>query len=70
MTNIEMLLGEISKIVVKERTQQKEKRKRGENFNVFSVLGLSTSEVRLHSSFLAELLSFLKRFLKLWLIIK
>jgi len=29
---------------------------KGENFNVFEILGLSTNEVRTHSSFLAELL--------------
>lgn len=56
MTNIEILLKQISKIVVKEKIQQEEKRKRGENFNIFDVLGLSTNEVRLHSAFLAELL--------------
>ncbi|MBQ9575876.1 MAG: PD-(D/E)XK nuclease family protein [Muribaculaceae bacterium] len=57
MANIETLIKQISKIVVEERIQQEEKRKRGENFNIFSVLGLSTSEVRLHSAFLAELLN-------------
>lgn len=57
MTNIETLLKQISEIVIKERIQQEEKRKRGENFNIFSVLGLSTSEVRLHSAFLGELLN-------------
>lgn len=56
MANLEELLKEVSKIVVEEKTQQEEKRKRGENFNIFKVLGLSTSEVRLHSAFLAELL--------------
>lgn len=56
MVNIETLLRQISEIVVKERIQQEERRKRGENFNIFSVLGLSTSEVRLHSAFLGELL--------------
>ena len=75
MTNIETLLKQISEIVVKERIQQEEKRKRGENFNIFSVLGLSTSEVRLHSAFLGELLNpegdhglgnkFLEAFLKM-----
>ncbi len=29
----------------------------GFNFNVFEILGLSTSEVRLHSSFIAQLLN-------------
>lgn len=54
---IETLLRQISEIVTREKTQQEEKRKRGENFNIFSVLGLSTSEVRLHSAFLTELLN-------------
>ena len=57
MEKIEELLNQISKIVVEEKTQQKERRKRGENFNIFKVLGLSCSEVRLHSAFLAELLN-------------
>ena len=57
MEKIKELLNQISKIVVKEKTQQEERRKRGENFNIFKVLGLSSSEVRLHSAFLAELLN-------------
>ena len=57
MKNIESILKQISAIVEREKIQQEEKRKRGENFNIFSVLGLSTSEVRLHSAFLAELLN-------------
>ena len=57
MANLEELLKKVSEIVVREKTQQEEKRRRGENFNIFKVLGLSTSEVRLHSAFLAELLN-------------
>lgn len=57
MEKIKELLNQISKIVVEEKTQQEERRKRGENFNIFKVLGLSSSEVRLHSAFLAELLN-------------
>ena len=57
MEKINKLLNQISKIVVEEKTQQKERRKRGENFNIFKVLGLSYSEVRLHSAILAELLN-------------
>ena len=57
MDKIKKLLGQISKIVVEEKIQQEERRKRGENFNIFKVLGLSSSEVRLHSAFLAELLN-------------
>lgn len=57
MEKIKELLNQISKIIVEEKTQQEERRKRGENFNIFKVLGLSSSEVRLHSAFLAELLN-------------
>ena len=57
MERIKELINQISKIVVEEKTQQEERRKRGENFNIFKVLGLSSSEVRLHSAFLAELLN-------------
>lgn len=57
MEKLNQLLNEIRIIIHQEKTQQEEKRKRGENFNVFKVLGLSTSEVRLHSAFLAELLN-------------
>ena len=56
-TNMEELLNKISRIVAKEKTLQEERRKQGENFNIFSVLNLSTQEVRLHSAFLAELLN-------------
>lgn len=57
MTQLDSFLKQVSEIVAKEKKQQEEKRKRGENFNIFKVLGLSTSEVRLHSAFLAELLN-------------
>lgn len=56
MANLKELLQQVSEIVLKEKTLQEEKRKRGDNFNVFSVLGLQTSEVRLHSALIAELL--------------
>ena len=55
MEKLKHLLQQIKKIVDEEKIQQEEKRKRGENFNIFGVLGLSRSEVRLHSAFLAEL---------------
>lgn len=57
MDKLDQLLQQVSKIVVEEKTLQEEKKKRGDNFNVFSVLGLQTSEVRLHSALIAELLS-------------
>lgn len=47
----------MSEIVLKEKTLQEEKTKRGENYNVFRILGLQTSEVRMHSAFIAELLN-------------
>ena len=56
MDKLNQLLKKVSEIVLKEKTLQEEKRKRGDNFNVFSVLGLQTSEVRLHSALIAELL--------------
>ena len=56
MENLEDLLRKLSKIISEENVQQEEKRKRGEYFNVFRVLGFSTSEVRLHSAFISELL--------------
>jgi len=54
---LEQLLKEISEIVLKDKVQQEEKRKRGENFNIFSVIGVQRKEVRLHSAFIAELLN-------------
>jgi hypothetical protein len=57
MERLNQLLKQISEIVLKENTQREEKRRRGENFNVFKVLGLTTSEVRLHSALIAELLN-------------
>lgn len=53
---IETLLQQISVIVAEEKILREEKRKRGESFNIFNVLGLSTNEVRLHSALIAELL--------------
>ena len=57
MDRLNRLLKEVSEILLKEKTQQQERRKRGECFNIFEVLGLQTSEVRLHSAILAELLN-------------
>ena len=57
MANLKELLQQVSEIVLKEKTLQEEKRKRGDNFNVFNILGLQASEVRLHSALIAELLN-------------
>lgn len=51
------LLQKVNKIALTEQLEQRERLKRGENFNVFNVLGLSSEEVRLHSAFVAELLN-------------
>ena len=57
MEKLSGLLNMVSKVIQKEKTQKEEKQKRGEYFNIFSVLRLETKEVRLHSAFLAELLN-------------
>lgn len=73
--NIKTLLSKINPIYAKAKQATEEKWKRGEYFNVFNTLGLWSEEVRLHSSFLAELLNpngshgmgaaFLRQFLRL-----
>jgi hypothetical protein len=57
MEDLEELLQQISKIVEKDEIKKEEQRKRGERFNIFNVLNLTSDEVRLHSAFLAELLN-------------
>ena len=56
MTQIESIIKQLQQILIIERNNQEEKWKRGECFNIFQILGVATSEVRLHSAFLAELL--------------
>lgn len=56
INNIGRILADIKRLVDIDKQIYKEKRKRGECFNVFQILNLSRSEVRLHSAFLAELL--------------
>lgn len=55
--NLISILSEIARITHSDIEVQKEKRLRGEKFNVFNVLGLWSNEVRLHSAFIAELLN-------------
>ena len=72
--NMQTLLRRIGEIQKKQIVKQTEVKRRGENFNVFNVLGLWSEEVRLHSSMLAELLNpegshgcceaFLKKFIE------
>ncbi len=52
----EMLMKKASSIIEKDKLLYKEKEKRGELFNFFSVLGVDTDELS-HSAFLAELLN-------------
>ena len=57
MEDLQNLLVEIQREVDKLRQKKEEARKRGESFNIFNVLGLSTNETRTHSAFIAELLN-------------
>jgi hypothetical protein len=54
--SIQKLLTKVKHITDIDDKVQEERRKRGELFNVFNVIGLWSEEVRLHSAFLAELL--------------
>ena len=55
--NMQTLLKKIGEIQKKQIIKQTEVSRRGENFNVFNVLGLWSEEVKLHSAMLAELLN-------------
>jgi len=54
---MESVFEQIKTIIAAEQKQLAEKRARGELFNVFEVLGLTSNEVRTHSSLIAELLN-------------
>ena len=56
MTEFEHLCFQVRNILTKVNVEKEERRKRGESFNIFDTLGVSSSEVRTHSAFLAELL--------------
>ncbi|OUO50895.1 hypothetical protein B5F77_11755 [Parabacteroides sp. An277] len=57
MDTLQILLREVSRIVVRDKQEQEDCRKRGEYFNVFSILNLEANETRTHSAFIAELLN-------------
>ena len=57
MDNIQNLLSEIRHLVELDNKQKEEARKRGENYNIFSVLRVETAEMGTHSAFLASLLN-------------
>lgn len=75
MKNLEKMLSEVRRYVDRDLQIRKEKRKRGECFNIFEVLGISHKETITHSPFLVELLNpkgchgcestFLKAFLEI-----
>lgn len=54
---MQILLDKILKLVKEDRKLQIQRIKDGETFNIFSILGLQSNEVRTHSAFLGELLS-------------
>ncbi len=57
MENLQSLLTSITRLIRRHKTISQEKHKNGESFNTFNILNLRTDEVRLHSAFIAELLS-------------
>lgn len=72
---VESFLAGVKPIVEGNERRRKEKEKKGDFFNIFSILRAETDEVKTHSAFLAELLNpngshgqgdlFLKNFLKM-----
>ena len=57
MNTLQDLLREVSRIVYQDKQEREDCRKRGEYFNVFSILNLEANETRTHSAFIAELLN-------------
>lgn len=55
--NIQNLLSKIQQLVELDNKQKEEARKRGEKYNIFSVLRMETAEMETHSAFLASLLN-------------
>lgn len=56
MGNLQRLLDEVRLIRKKAEVEKREADRRGENFNIFNVLGVTSDETRTHSAFIAELL--------------
>lgn len=57
INQLRYLLNSVRTIVNKEKHDKAAKKKRGEDFNVFDILGLKYNETKLHSAFIAELLN-------------
>lgn len=56
MENLQRLLDEVRLIRRKADVERREADRRGENFNIFNILGVTSDETRTHSAFIAELL--------------
>lgn len=56
MENLQKFLDEVKLIWKKSELEKAEAHKRGEHFNIFNVLDLTSDETRTHSAFIAELL--------------
>lgn len=50
MTQVESIIKQLQQVLFVERICQEERWKRGDCFNTFQILGVATSEVRLHSA--------------------
>ena len=57
MENIDKLLSELKHLVELDNKRKEASRKRGENYNIFSVLKMESAEMETHSAFLASLLN-------------
>lgn len=56
MENLQKFLDEVKLIWKKSEVEKAEAHKRGEHFNIFNVLDLTSDETRTHSAFISELL--------------
>lgn len=56
MENLQKFLDEVKLIWKKSEVEKAEAHKRGEHFNIFNILNLTSDETRTHSAFIAELL--------------
>jgi len=57
LTAMEKLLKSVSPDIIRKKDEIAKLNQAGEFFNILSVIGLKTEEVRLHSAFIAELLN-------------
>ncbi len=57
MTNDKILLEKLQSLLDLQKEKEKQKTKRGENFNIFTVMNMTSNETKLHSAFIAELLN-------------